>query len=93
MRHELLKRFYRMLKTRKKRPPQYTKVFFGNESVDEFYFYMMHGAKNGDLGMYWNGIKFSIPIFICIMALVYSIFYNVLVNKSIYVSIKGKKHK
>ncbi len=71
----------------------YTKVFFGNESVDEFYFYITHGAKNGDLGMYWNGIKFCIPVFIALMALVYSIFYNVLVNKSIYISIKGKKHK
>ena len=71
----------------------YTKVFFGNESVDEFYFYITHGAKNGDLGMYWKGIKFSIPIFICLMTLVYAIFYNVLVKKSIYVSVKGKKHK
>lgn len=71
----------------------YIKIFFGNETIDEFIFYLTNGVENGDMGIYVLAIKMCFPFFLILFLIIISLFYNVLVDKEIIVKFKKKKIK
>lgn len=74
----------------------YLKIFFGNESIEELLFYLTNGAANGDMGVYFVALKVCLPFFVAIFFILISLFYNILIDKKIYLKLrlfKSKKRK
>lgn len=71
----------------------YIKIFFANETIDEFIFYLSNGVSNGDMGIYWLAIEMCFPFFLLLFLIIISLFYNVLINKEIIIKLKKKSYK
>lgn len=71
----------------------YIKIFFGNETIDEFIFYLNNGVANGDMEIYVLAIEMCLPFFIILFLIVVSLFYNILIDKEIIVKFKKKNLK
>lgn len=71
----------------------YIKIFFGNETIDEFIFYLNNGAGNGDMGIYWLVIKTCFPFFLLLLFIMISLLYNILINYKIILYTKKRGFK
>ncbi|MGM9835068.1 MAG: LTA synthase family protein [Bacilli bacterium] len=71
----------------------YIKIFFGNETIDEFIFYLTNGVGNGDMGIYIVAIEMCFPVFLVLFPLIISLFYNILIDKNIILKFKKKSIK
>lgn len=69
----------------------YIRIYFSNETIEEFIFYLTNGAENGDLGIYLLAIEMCFPFFLLICLFAFSLFYNVLIDKKIILDLNKKK--
>ena len=71
----------------------YIKICFGNETIDEFIFYLTNGVGNGDMGIYIVALEMCFPFFLILFPFIISLFYNILIDKNIIMKFKNKSIK
>ena len=72
----------------------YFKFCFTNETIEEMYFYATNGVTHADAGVFLVAVGDCIIFFLIVLGILISLYFNVLINKKIFLNIKiGKKKK